>query len=357
MNKYILIILVAAYSPMFAQQSGKLDFVITKHDFGNINETAGKVFKIFDFYNTGNKTIKIKNIITSCGCTTADYTHTEVTPGNKGYIRLGFDPKGRQGAFDKQVTIETDGEPINYVLTLKGNVLPARNLFAEVYKYKYGSLAVNDNTILFNKIPHNGSDSTTLYLYNISNKRIDILNIETPSNIIIAEKKFSIPPGYEKYLTIKYYPFSPVEYGQIKQEIKMYTSDDTLAVKRFFIRANVVENFGKLDAKALKIAPKAVFSTREYNFGDVKYFDSPTGIITLKNAGKQELIIRKITRSCTCLNIEPESYQIAPGKTINIKINMGLANMAGTDTKNMKFLLNDPQNTEVQVDLKINVIP
>ncbi|MFN4083214.1 MAG: DUF1573 domain-containing protein [Bacteroidia bacterium] len=345
------------YAQKKADGFGKIEFVTTKHNFGNINETAGKVYCTFEFVNVGSAPVKITNIVTGCGCTTADYTKDEVPPGGKGFITAGFDPKGRQGPFDKLITIESTGSTRAQTVSIAGNVIPAKNNFSNYYQYRYGNIAINDQNIVFKKIYHDGYDSTLLYLYNVGNKRIDFYHTEAPSNIILDEKSFSIMPGYEKFLKIKYYPFQPVEYGTVTQKIKFFTTDDTLAHKVFTVKATIVENFGKLDAKALKKAPKAEFSTREHDFGNVSFFQSPETTIFITNKGKSDLIIRKITRSCTCLTIEPESTIIKPGKKMPVKIKMGLANMAGPDTKNVKFLLNDPENTEVQVDLKINVTP
>lgn len=339
------------------EKYGIIDFITTKHNFGDINETAGKVFHKFEFVNTGTAPVKITNIITGCGCTTADYTKEEVPPGGKGFIYAGFDPKGRQGPFDKLITIESTAKIKAQTISISGNVIPARNAFSNYYQYRYGNIAINDNTIVFNKVLHNHYDSTILYLYNVGNKRIDVLNIEAPGNIVFEDTRFSILPGYEKYLKIRYYPYQPIEFGPVTQKFKIITNDDTLTVKTFTVKANIVENFGTLDAKTLKKAPKAVFSTREIDFGNVSFLQTPDTSITITNKGKSDLIIRKITRSCSCLTIEPEQTVIKPGKKTNVKIKMGLANMAGPDTKNVKFLLNDPQESEVKVDLKINVTP
>jgi hypothetical protein len=359
MNKTIIalftsLILVAKVA---AQNKGRVKFELNKHFFGDVLETGGKVYHSFEFTNTGNAPVKITNVITGCGCTTADYTKDEVKPGEKGFVKTGFDPRGRVGPFDRLVTIETNGDPRVVTVNMIGTVIPAKPVGFEQYKYRYGNLAITDNVIVLNKVPHDGYDSAYIVLKNIGNKRIDVLNIERPGNIFIDESKFTISPGYDYYLYFKYYPFKPVEFGPIKQTFKLVTNDDSLAIKIFEIRANVVENFGKLDKKALKKAPKATISTREYNFGDVKYYESPTATITVTNKGKSDLIIRKITRSCTCLTITPENTVIKPGKSTNVKVTMGLVNMAGPDTKNIKLLFNDPINTEVQVDFKINVVP
>jgi hypothetical protein len=334
---------------------GILQFDYDRFDFGNVNEKGGRVFHDFRFVNNGKGPIKITNVITSCGCTHSEWTRTPINPGDSGIIRASFDPDGRQGKFDKTLTVETDGSPTNHNLVIKGHVYPAKFNFAETYKYQYGNIAVVTNNFNFAAVKSNGYDSTEIGLYNMGNKKVYVYKIETPSNILTTRPYDHMPPNTEMRIPLKYYPKVPIEYGPIRQEFRIYTNDDSLPIKRFFVTANIVEDFSMMSKKDLKTAPKLIMKSKEVDLGNVPLFNTPTAVFTIINKGKKDLIIRKIVRNCTCLIPEMEQKIIPKGKSAELKVQYSLVNMAGPDSKTLKMITNDPNNSEVTLTVKINV--
>src|SRR5437762_2394142 len=78
----------------------------------------------FKYQNTGNQSVRIKSVHTSCGCTAAQTQKDEVPPGDKGEITATFKIGDRTGTQVKTVTVETDElAHATTVLTLKA-VLP-----------------------------------------------------------------------------------------------------------------------------------------------------------------------------------------------------------------------------------------
>ena len=67
-----------------------------------------KVVAEFPFTNIGQKSIKIKDLQTSCGCTTATMAKEIYAPGEKGKITAIFDIGGRTGVQDKHIYVTTD---------------------------------------------------------------------------------------------------------------------------------------------------------------------------------------------------------------------------------------------------------
>jgi hypothetical protein len=78
---------------------------------------------VFKYQNKGDKTIQIKAVRTSCGCTTAALQKNDVAPGEKGEITATFKIGDRTGLQVKSVTVETDDpkQPTT-VLTLKAMI-------------------------------------------------------------------------------------------------------------------------------------------------------------------------------------------------------------------------------------------
>lgn len=80
----------------------------TSYDWGEIGINGGNVEKDFVIKNSGDETLKIFNVATSCMCTSAQFVgeksspifgmHTkssyveEIAPGEEGTLRVTFDP-------------------------------------------------------------------------------------------------------------------------------------------------------------------------------------------------------------------------------------------------------------------------
>lgn len=94
----------------------------TLNNFGII-EHHGDGTCTFTFTNTGKQALIVKNVSTSCGCTTPDYSKEPVAPGKKGFIKAKYDTN-RVGPFEKTLTvIFMDDSQVR--LTIKGNVKPS----------------------------------------------------------------------------------------------------------------------------------------------------------------------------------------------------------------------------------------
>lgn len=132
MKRLILLSLVSLFAlSTYAQEGNGGDAEPTKasfakfdkkiHNFG-ILEYNGDGTCSFTFTNTSDETMFIKNVRTSCGCTTPDYTKEPVAPGETGVVKAKYDTK-RVGTFHKTVTvIFMDDSQVR--LTIKGNVKP-----------------------------------------------------------------------------------------------------------------------------------------------------------------------------------------------------------------------------------------
>lgn len=105
-----------------AQQSaGVLKFNEMVHDYGEVPEGPNAEYD-FVFRNKGNKPVVISNAVGSCGCTTADWTHEPILPGQKGKIHVIYHTQQRPGTISKQVTVTSDASEPVIVLQIKGTV-------------------------------------------------------------------------------------------------------------------------------------------------------------------------------------------------------------------------------------------
>jgi hypothetical protein len=106
------------------KKNGKATFVTEMHDFGTINESDGLAVFVFEFTNSGTDPLVLKNVQASCGCTTPNWPKEPILPGKKGEIKVTYNPAGRPGTFEKNITVTSDGNPEIQMLKIKGIVNP-----------------------------------------------------------------------------------------------------------------------------------------------------------------------------------------------------------------------------------------
>jgi hypothetical protein len=99
-----------------------IEFFEETHNFGEIKE-GEKVKHTFRFKNTGSNPLKIENVKASCGCTTPRWTKEEVAAGAEGMIEVEFNSQGRVGVARKTVTVTSNTDPRNKVLSFSGEVV------------------------------------------------------------------------------------------------------------------------------------------------------------------------------------------------------------------------------------------
>lgn len=83
----------------------------------------GKVYKTsFPFTNTGNDTLYINTVKTSCGCTIAKYPTQGIAPGNGDTIFVELDTKDKRGALEKVVHVFSNARNRLEDIQIKGFV-------------------------------------------------------------------------------------------------------------------------------------------------------------------------------------------------------------------------------------------
>lgn len=101
----------------------RIKFETTSHDFGTITEGTQATYK-FEFKNTGDAPLVLKNVRPSCGCTTPHWPRKPIMPGDKSQIKAVYNSSGRPGRFHKSITVTTNvPDRSTHVLYIKGKVV------------------------------------------------------------------------------------------------------------------------------------------------------------------------------------------------------------------------------------------
>ena len=87
-------------------------------DFGKFPMQEKKVHR-FALTNTGNNVLAVQDVITSCGCTKAEYSKEPVRPGGTLEVKVIYEAD-EPGRFNKSITVYCNAEKSPLQLTIRG---------------------------------------------------------------------------------------------------------------------------------------------------------------------------------------------------------------------------------------------
>jgi uncharacterized protein YdeI (BOF family) len=210
MKKSIVVSLFLLSAMLFAKPAIK--FKNTTLDFGEV--ASGKIVDInFEFENAGSDVLIIKNVIPSCGCTTAALAKKEYQPGEKGTIASKFNTSGYNGKVIKTITVTSnDTEASETRLTLSGTVIVKDFAQADLKpeQFAFGNVSVGKTYV------------RKLNLSNLGSLDLRILEISCSPEVTLAFKTNNLPAKKSTEITLT---FTPFEKGTFNNMVKIRTND------------------------------------------------------------------------------------------------------------------------------------
>ena len=103
--------------------------------------------------------------------------------------------------------------------------------------------------------------------------------------------------------------------------------------------------------------PSISFSEEEWDFGKIKEDERPVHIFTIKNTGREELIISRVRSSCGCAATMLSSDNIKPGKSAELKVTFNPTGYNGLVKKDIYIESNDPQLPKTKITVTTDVEP
>lgn len=107
-----------------AQNGAKIEFKSDTIDYGTVSKGDDNGVRIFEFTNTGDAPLIIKDVKSTCGCTVPTKPKDPIQPGKTGTIEVKYNMQ--PGPIRKTITVESNA--VNYPggivpLKIKGTVI------------------------------------------------------------------------------------------------------------------------------------------------------------------------------------------------------------------------------------------
>ncbi len=78
----------------------------------------------FHIHNRGERPLRLIDVASDCGCTTAKPASNQVPAGGSTSLDVTFNGRAPEGAMMRRIRITTDGEPAELMLTITGTMVP-----------------------------------------------------------------------------------------------------------------------------------------------------------------------------------------------------------------------------------------
>lgn len=125
MKKFLgLIAMLVISTTTFAQKGAKLELKSDTVDYGTVTKEDDNGLRVFEFKNTGDAPLIIKEVKSTCGCTVPSWPKDPIAPGKSGKIEVKYNMG--LGPIRKTITVQSNASnyPDGVVpLKLKGEVV------------------------------------------------------------------------------------------------------------------------------------------------------------------------------------------------------------------------------------------
>lgn len=360
MKRYFLALLaLLSANVLFAQRNqpaSPLVFEESVWDFGRFEEAGGPVSHTFKFKNTATTPIVIERVVTSCGCTTPEYSRQPVRPGQESQITITYDPDGRPGRFSREVNIITGGGKNRNTITIKGVVNPRPHTIADDYAYDFGhGLRGSTSHKGFSYVAQGTTKSVVVDIANESAAPIALgYEWEEKSGLLSVALPAKLEPEERAQMTLTYDLTSKEHYGELLDKIRL-TIDGKRATMSLTASGTGIDKFPE-NLRGQKVA-RFGLSPAFYNFGRVSRDMDLTTTITIVNQGDADLIVRSVEpRKHITTDLKAGTVVPARGEH-KFKVTLVVGEKDGGDVfGTLTIVANDPERPMREIRLSAVVL-
>jgi hypothetical protein len=187
----------------------------------------------------------------------------------------------------------------------------------------------------------------SIKVFNTSNSEtVSLAFRQLPGHLKISILPSVIEPQQEGRIEIHYITSLQKEWDYAVDRIELLLNGALVPNNRISITANIRENFSALGSTEMALAPQVEFDSKSFDFGAIKGNATVEHLFRLKNNGKSDLYIRKVSASCGCTAVQPAGTIIHPGDSTVIKAIFNAAGREGNQKKAITVITNDPKRSK-----------
>ena len=355
----LLFLFTAATVSLRAQNKGPLlRFLQDEYNFGPVSERTGDLKYRFYFVNEGEGPLWLNSVQPSCACTTPEWSHDSIFPGDTGYVAVSYSTYARPGEFSKTIGVYPNTPQGVVIITIKGEVyLPNDDSEASQRRMYFGDLRFTDPSVSADPLYNNEIDTLTARLVNSGAQSVGIIDVEKlPAYTQLLNLPETVEPGETALFQILVDGSKVGKWGYVMDQIVLETDDPIVSRKGLHVIVNVKEYFPRMSKGQLKKQALVESDRYEHAFGEHQEGAILHTSFTIKNSGKSPLVIHDVVTDCACVAVGWTNKTLAPGESAELKVSFDTVLRQDVQVRPIKIVSNDPRRPEMMMYLKAKII-
>lgn len=356
MNKNIIVlsVLAALSAELRAQDMVAANDVV---DCGQVEYNV-PVTAEFELTNNGNRSMRISEVQTSCGCMVADFPQKDIQAGEKFMVRMTFDSK-QMGHFDKYADVCVEGSDEPLMLRMKGVVVREVKDYSGDYPYKIGTLLADRNTLEFNDVNNGETPQLKIHIRNTGGETAEPVVMHLPDYQEADVSPSKIKSGRAGVVTITLDSRKLDDLGLTETKVFLGNKpgDKVDSDKEISVSAVLLPQFQDMTEAELALAPAIEVSEKELNLGAADGKKKLKGTVMIKNTGKSELRISNLQMFSSALSVSLNKSVLDPGEEAKLKVTANVERMKKSKSEpKVLMITNDPNNPKVEINVVVSGI-
>ncbi|MCH7415563.1 DUF1573 domain-containing protein [Belliella sp. R4-6] len=314
-------------------------------NIGTILEENGVVEVEFFGLNQTDSVIFIRDIVTDCGCTTADYSQDTIYQSKIGSVKVNFDPDHRGGAFTKMIIVRTNQDIYGDTLYLQGFNIPFPDDLGNAYPHRIQDVGFRLSAVNMGNVYTNEPKSKFIEIFNFSYEKLmlpDSIN-NHPEFLNVSLIPQTVEPNQRGLIELKYDGHHRNDFGYV-EDVLMLNFESKPEPVALRLMANIFEHFEPVPKSLEKVVPRLGINDVEIDLKDINANNVVNRKIKLSNQGQEELIIRKMISNCECMKVVADKAVLQSGESTDLEITFDPKGRRGIDHKHINIFSNDPVN-------------
>ncbi len=327
------------------------------HDFGDIFTDQGAVSCTFTFKNISDKPILLLQAVSSCGCTTTEWTREPLQPGKTGTVSATFDNEDGPYPFDKTVTVYVNEVKKPIVLHLRGVAHENAKPLKETYSLKIGNMGIKNLEVKAGNISQRETKSGTVAIANVgvTPMKVEFKNVSDGLTVqvfpnpvpakSVATMTYTITASRERWGKNWYYATPVIDGREFKAIGSLPDPEEPVDDLHFYSQPNArigigkgeiafwavtKENFSSLPKDYKDDMANPTFTKSTVNFGKLASGAKTSLTFEYTNKGKMDSKFFKLDADCSNVTVK-EMEDTAPGKKGRIVVELDTKGMPKGD--------------------------
>lgn len=307
----------------------------------------------FVLKNSATRSTTIKEIESSCGCTSATPHLKNIGGGKEVTISTTYDAK-QLGHFQKKIWVYEEGQKNPTELTIMGVVVPELKDFTGNYPYTINNILCDKDEIEFDDVYLGSHPTQEIRIYNNTMKPIQPQIMHLPSYLTAEVTPRELAPDQAGIITLTLESGNIRDLGLNQTSIYLgkFPGDKVSADKEITVSTVLLPSFSEADRNSSS-APSLQISATTINTDDMTGKPAKRkGEIILQNTGQSPLTISSLQMFTSGLQVALGKSTLKPGEQTKLKI------IANTEILSLQrsrprilMITNDPKMPKVVIQI------